>query len=113
MKTLYVLYVGLIDRDGKRVLSSARGRALQDTANTFGGYTLSCTDGGYTSASGELITEPSMRIEVLTEASLLTVRAWAERLRAFCNQESVLLIAHSLTYADFIGIDTAALPIAA
>jgi hypothetical protein len=99
----YTLYLGLTDRNGNPVPREVETAVLTLTARTFGGYTLTRADGGYCNDAGELVTESSLRIEVVTDLPELTVYTWAGKLRYLANQESVLLTSHNLNRAEFIG----------
>lgn len=99
----HTLYLGLVTRANAAVKPSARNAILDDTARTFGGFISIPATGGYTDTTGYTGTEPAIKIEVLTDAPMSIVRAWAERARLLANQESVLLTSRDIN-AEFIGL---------
>lgn len=101
--TVHTLYVGLVTRDNAHVKPSARNAILDDAARTFGGYTAIRSEGGYTLTNGYIVHEPSLRIELITDKPLPTVRAFAERARLLANQETVLLTSTAIYDAELIG----------
>lgn len=103
--TRYTLYLGLITRDNRPVKPSVRNAVLDDAVQTFGGYTVVPTTGGYRADNGFTIHEPSLRIEVITDADSLTIRDWAKRARLLANQESVILTQEPINAAHISDAD--------
>lgn len=89
----YTFYVGLTDPDtGAEVMpaDAARARLNALAAEHAGGFTVWSAQGGWTSTTGEVVTEPTLVYAVLniTEAQAL---ALAEAMRAALGQHSVLI----------------------
>jgi hypothetical protein len=79
-------------------LSTKRQRALTDIARTFGGYTAHDASGGWIH-DGQLIEEPSLSVDVMTDASEPTIRHEAETLAALFNQSAVMVAEDSANVA--------------
>lgn len=71
-------------------LSAKRTAALTDIARTFGGYTAHDSMGGWLH-NGELIEEPSLAVDVMTDAPEATITAEASHLAALFNQSAVMV----------------------
>jgi hypothetical protein len=71
-------------------LATKRHDALSDIARNFGGYTAHDALGGWMH-DGALIEEPSLAVDVMTDASDATIRAEASRLASIFDQSSVML----------------------
>jgi len=71
-------------------LSAKRQRALTDIAETFGGYTAHDAMGGWMH-DGALISEPSLSVDVMTNAPEVTIRAEASKLAGIFDQSAVML----------------------
>lgn len=91
----YTLYLGLVTRDLATVKPNMRQSILDDAAKTFGGYTAVSAIGGWVDKSFT-VQEPSLRIEVITDAPYQTVKDWAERARLLANQKEVILTVSTL-----------------
>lgn len=96
--TQYTIMLGLLDKDSKTLVlaQDAAIKHCQEVAAAItGGATISPAGGVYTHDSGETITEPSIRIELLY-TELEKARELAEVLKMQYNQESVLLTAQAV-----------------
>lgn len=71
-------------------LSSKRQRALTDIAQTFGGYTAHDSIGGWMH-DGQLIEEPSLAVDVMTDAPESAITAEASKLASIFNQSAVMV----------------------
>ena len=88
----FVLSIGLFDKDTHTLLldvNSARSLLDNEVARRFDGGTTYGAMGVYRHANGELVQEPTLRVELLdtTQEAVLSLIEWAKK--AF-NQESVL-----------------------
>lgn len=88
----YVLSIGLFDKDTKKLevnVDSARRLLDNQVARMFDGGTTYGAMGVYKHASGELVQEPTLRVELLdtTQEAVLRLIEWA---KVAFNQESVL-----------------------
>ena len=88
----FILSIGLFDKDTHTLLldvDSARSLLDNEVARRFDGGTTYGAMGVYRHASGELVQEPTLRVELLdtTQEAVLSLIEWAKK--AF-NQESVL-----------------------
>lgn len=89
----YVLSIGLFDKDTKILevdVDSARRLLDNQVARMFDGGTTYGAMGVYKHANGELVQEPTLRVELLytTRESVLELAKWAKET---FNQESVLM----------------------
>lgn len=82
-------------------LSAKRESALTDIARTFGGYTAHDSQGGWIDNSGHLVTEPSLAVDVMTDASETTVQAEAQSLARTFDQSAVM-VSESPANVEFI-----------
>ena len=71
-------------------LASKRHLALADIARTFGGYTAHDASGGWMH-DGQLIEEPSLAVDVMTDAPESTITAEASHLAQLFNQSAVMV----------------------
>lgn len=71
-------------------LASKRHLALADIARAFGGYTAHDASGGWMH-DGQLIEEPSLAVDVMTDASDTTIRAEASKLASIFDQSAVMV----------------------
>lgn len=88
----FVLSIGLFDKDTHTLLldvDNARSLLDNEVARRFDGGTTYGAMGVYRHASGELVQEPTLRVELLdtTQEAVLSLIEWA---KAAFNQESVL-----------------------
>jgi hypothetical protein len=79
-------------------LPAKRHEALSDIATTFGGYTAHDSIGGWMH-DGKLIEEPSLAVDVMTDAPQASITAEAERLAVLFNQSAVMLTEDSANVA--------------
>lgn len=70
-------------------LPAKRHAALSDIARQFGGYTAHDSIGGWMH-DGALIEEPSLQVDVMTDASEQAITAEASHLAALFNQSAVM-----------------------
>lgn len=98
---LYTLFVG-VEKDAlNHTIGAAEYRdmltsAQHETAEQFGGYTMSLVTGGWKDPQGVLIREESIKFELSMEATKendVKVRSWARWMRRRFHQASVLLTA--------------------
>lgn len=71
-------------------LATKRHAALSDIARTFGGYTAHDASGGWMH-DGALIEEPSLQVDVNTDAPEATIKHEAEVLAVLFNQSAVMV----------------------
>ena len=69
-------------------LADKRERALTDIAREFGGYTA---QGGWIDNTGHLVTEPSLAVDVMTDASETAIQAEAQSLARTFDQSAVMV----------------------
>lgn len=91
--TKYTLYVGLFDKVTKKQEINTLD-AYKVATNIFvaatGGATITEARGIYTHESGEIVVEPTLRIEVFgAEWEKITIAA--EQLKTALNQESIAI----------------------
>lgn len=79
-------------------LATKRHAALSDIARTFGGYTAHDAIGGWVH-NGELIEEPSLAVDIMTDASEETIRAEASHLASIFDQSAVMVAEDSANVA--------------
>lgn len=105
--TQYTLVVGLFDKDThKQEVGTVKATQLVNKIVTaFIGFgTISDAQGVYTHENGEMVIEPSIRIEVLATEKYINddlMKEVAQALKSQLNQESVLF-QKTETKADFI-----------
>ena len=91
----HVLLVGLNDKDTKKRLINKR-RATQMLMDICGDCTISEAMGRYTHDDGTVVTEKSLRVELLFKADN-EVMAYCHAIKKALNQESIAL---SVQYED-------------
>lgn len=79
-------------------VATKRHDALQDIARTFGGYTAHDSMGGWIH-DGALIEEPSLAVDVMTDAPESTIHHEAQYLAALFNQSAVMVAEDSANVA--------------
>ena len=94
-RTLFTIYFATTgDSVGKSL--------LEHVADKFGGYTLSRTSGGWVAPDGQLITEPSWRLEIIavddSPHNLARIKEIAQRIKREEHQESVVYTYQTLTF---------------
>lgn len=93
----YILTIGLFDKDDMaQHFTTAEALELIQNAliSRFGLYaaTLSMCYGVYRMASGEVVREPSIRIEIATSDDIMgTIKAAVAYLKYALNQESIMV----------------------
>lgn len=91
--TKYTIYMGLFDKDSKRQeydTITAYKMVQQRATQLFDGATISEAKGIYKHDNGEVVVEPTIRIELMF-ADLETVKTFCDNLKGMFNQESVVL----------------------
>lgn len=91
--TKYTIYMGLFDKDSKRQeydTITAYKMVQQRATQLFDGATISEAKGIYKHDNGEVVVEPTIRIELLF-TDLDTVKKFCNELKGMFNQESVVL----------------------
>ena len=105
--TNYTLVLGLFDKDTKKqeIGTVEATKKVQRVVTSYIGFgTISDAQGIYTHVNGEMVIEPSIRIEVLATEDFINdslIKEVAEVLKAEFNQESILFQKVE-TKADFI-----------
>lgn len=96
MTMRFDLYMGLFDKDTKRQeidTISAYKIVENETAQRFGGATISEANGIYKHDDGTVIIEPTIKMEILMfdyqESDKKQVKDFVEYLKKFFNQESI------------------------
>ena len=89
----FVLSIGLFDKDTHKLelnVDSARSLLDNEVARRFDGGTTYGAMGVYKHASGELVQEPTLRVELCytTREAAVSLCKWA---KATFNQESIML----------------------
>ena len=93
----YILTIGLFDKDDMaQHFTTAEALELIQNAliSRFGLYaaTLSTAWGVYRMAAGEVVREPSIRVEIATEKNIMgTIKAAVAYLKWALNQESIMV----------------------
>lgn len=99
-----IFYVGLYDKDSKTqkigTLSAVEivSRVVMDAG--YPGATISESFGIYTHEDGEIVREPSLRIEILDSIDAKDAKI-SEQLKMLLNQESILKETQVVTM-DFV-----------
>lgn len=91
--TKYTIYMGLFDKDSKRQefdTITAYKMVQQRATQLFDGATISEAKGIYKHDNGEVVIEPTIRIELMF-TDLETVKTFCDNLKGMFNQESVVL----------------------
>ena len=91
--TKYTIYMGLFDKDSKRQefdTITAYKMVQQRATQLFDGATISEAKGIYKHDNGEVVVEPTIRIELMF-TDLETVKTFCDNLKGMFNQESVVL----------------------
>lgn len=91
--TKYTIYMGLFDKDSKRQefdAITAYKMVQQRATQLFDGATISEAKGIYKHDNGEVVVEPTIRIELMF-TDLETVKTFCDNLKGMFNQESVVL----------------------
>lgn len=91
--TKYTIYMGLFDKDSKRQeydTITAYKMVQQRATQLFDGATISEAKGIYKHDNGEVVVEPTIRIELLF-TDLDTVKKFCNELKGMFNQESIVL----------------------
>ena len=83
----HTFLIGLADKDTKQQELS-REVYLRTIYNVVGDCTISDAVGYYTHDNGELVEEPSLRVDMLFKNDN-NIRGYADRLKAELNQESI------------------------
>lgn len=89
----YTVYMGLFDKDSKRQEydTITAYKMIQNIATkTFDGATISEANGIYKHDNGDIVVEPTIRIELLF-TDLETVKGFCNELKGMFNQESIVL----------------------
>lgn len=96
MTMRFDLYMGLFDKDTKRQeYDTIRAYKIveSETAQRFGGATISEANGIYKHDDGTVIIEPTIKMEILMfdyqESDKRQVKDFVEYLKKFFNQESI------------------------
>lgn len=90
-----VLTVGLFDKDTcKQEISTPAARAILDEIllNRYGLYAYTMLDcfGCYTMRAGQIVHEPSIRIEIVTESPIENLSGMIQAIKDALNQESIM-----------------------
>lgn len=93
--TQTLLTVGLFDKDTcKQEISTTDARATLDEIllNRYGLYAYTMLDcyGCYTMRAGQVVHEPSIRIEIVTESAIDNLAGMIRDIKAALNQESIM-----------------------
>lgn len=91
--TKYTIYMGLFDKDSKRQeydTITAYKMVQKRATQLFDGATISEAKGIYKHDNGEVVIEPTIRIELMF-TDLETVKTFCDNLKGMFNQESVVL----------------------
>lgn len=91
--TKYTIYMGLFDKDSKRQeydTITAYKMVQQRATQLFDGATISEAKGIYKHDNGEVVVEPTIRVELMF-TDLETVKTFCDNLKGMFNQESVVL----------------------
>lgn len=89
----YTVYMGLFDKDSKRQEydTITAYKMIQNIATQiFDGATISEASGIYKHDNGEVVVEPTIRIELMF-TDLETVKGFCNELKGMFNQESIVL----------------------
>jgi len=102
-----VLTIGLFDKDAEKQLISrddARdliARILIDECNIFAFTMLDCAGVYRMQSTGNIVREPSIRVEIVTDENLDILPAMITRLKSVLNQETIM-VKTSRADVDFI-----------
>lgn len=102
-----VLTIGLFDKDAEKQLISrddARdliSRILIDECNIFAFTMLDCAGVYRMQSTGNIVREPSIRVEIVTDENLDILPAMIARLKSGLNQETIM-VKTSRADVDFI-----------
>lgn len=102
-----VLTIGLFDKDAEKQLISrddARdliARILIDEYNIFAFTMLDCAGVYRMQSTGNIVREPSIRVEIVTDENLDILPAMIARLKSGLNQETIM-VKTSRADVDFI-----------
>lgn len=83
------------DSQGRQIDPATRATAMHDlrdlAVRTFGGYTLSHAEGGWTNHEGKLIIEAAVRLDIFTDKPERTAQDFAAQAARICGQGCVVL----------------------
>ena len=102
-----VLTIGLFDKDAEKQLISrddARdliARILIDECNIFAFTLLDCAGVYRMQSTGNIVREPSIRVEIVTDENLDILPAMIARLKSGLNQETIM-VKTSRADVDFV-----------
>jgi hypothetical protein len=84
---LYIAYIG------GRVSPDIQSTFLRETAELFGGFTLTSSIGGWINPQTSVYSEePVLRIELLTTRPYATIVDWAREACELFNQDAILIV---------------------
>ena len=102
-----VLTIGLFDKDAEKQLISRDdahdliARILIDECNIFAFTMLDCAGVYRMQSTGNIVREPSIRVEIVTDENLDILPAMIARLKSGLNQETIM-VKTSRADVDFI-----------
>jgi hypothetical protein len=102
-----VLTIGLFDKDAEKQLISRDdacdliSRILIDECNIFAFTMLDCAGVYRMQSTGNIVREPSIRVEIVTDENLDILPAMIARLKSGLNQETIM-VKTSRADVDFI-----------